>query len=134
MAGHTYDSRFNEGAGVEQDMEWLVVGGRRGAGKEIRSHHPSRLIPPTFSCHHGALPIQPLAEMTFRSSFSYMWQAMSRTFTLFIHSIPNIHSWPDMSFFSHKHFISVLSKACPGCIYHALYTILYLHIHISICT
>ena len=123
-----------KGPEVEQDMEWLVVEGRRGAGKEVGSYHPSRLIPPTFSCYHGALPFQSLAEMMFRSSFSYTWLAMSRTFTVFIHSIPNIHSWPDTSF-SHQHFNSVLSKASPGCIYQALHNRFYtLHIHISICT
>ena len=85
------------GLEVEQDMDRLVVEGRRGAGIGVHSYSLSRLIPPIFSCHHGALPFQSLAGLIFRSSFSYTWQATPRTFTLSNHSIPKIHSFHSLN-------------------------------------
>ena len=45
-------------------MEWLVVKDGRAAGKRGGSFYLDRLIPPTFSCHRGALSIEALAAMT----------------------------------------------------------------------
>ena len=96
------------GPEVEQNMEWLVF-------------YLNRLIPPTFSCHRDALAIEPLAAIIHRSSLLYKWQATSEKNALSIHSFRSIHSWPGMSL-SHEHFISVLPKSSPNCIFQLLYT------------
>ena len=98
-------------------MEWLVAEGRRGAGIGVDSYYLVRLIPPTFSCHHGALLFQFLTEMIF---------ATSRTFTF--HSLNSQHSLMAKTFFLAR-VLHLPQLHLPSTTYY-VHTV---HIHISIC-